>query len=205
MFKKIMNFTGMDELQMKIILILSFPVMANAFVEPQLTKYFVTAASPELISSIKTLAQFLSISMGLLLSSKQRIKDCAQYFIPLEIIGWLFYVVIAIMGPDMVVERFVLDTVLGCGIYAMTGAGINSYFFQIIKMEDIQAFGAKLQSGFGLAKLAGYTISIVIPLEGHIEIGLWFQAIVALVGAIASIRLRSELIAMIAKKKEEIK
>ena len=184
------------EFRIVLILIYSVPAMIQAFIHPNLEKYFISNADVTLISACNSMGELLVIAVSAVFCTRLGSWfDRVFYFFLFA--SCLIQISIAAAGPEEIVYRFYANTLNECLVLAISGRVLNMMYTQLMSGNVLFKFGQAITVSIGGSRFVGYTLATFLP-HISIEISLWVCAVIECVCGVIEVYLYQQAHKMIA-------
>ena len=184
------------EFRIIMLLVYAVPAALQAFVRPNLEKYFISSADVTLISACNSMGELLVIVVSAVFCTKVGgWFDKIFYFF--LIASSLIQVSVAAAGPEAIVYRFYATTLNEYLVLAIAGRVLGMMYNQLMSGNVLFKFGQAMTVSIGGSRFVGYTLATILP-NFSIEISLWIIAIIDIVCSLIEVYLYQQAHKMIA-------
>lgn len=179
------------------LLVYAVPAALQAFVRPNLEKYFISNADVSLISACSSMGELLIIVVSAAFCTKKAGEWFDKIFYFFLFVSAVIQVSIAVVGPEEIVYRFYANTLNEYLVLAIAGRVLGLLYNRLMSGEVLFKFGQALTVSIGGSRFFGYILATILP-NFSIEVSLWIVAIVDIVCSLIEVFLFQQAHKMIA-------
>lgn len=187
----------LKEFRTIMLVVYAVPAALQAFVRPNLEKYFISNADVSLISACSSMGELMIIVVSAAFCTKKAGEWFDKLFYFFLFVSAVIQISIAVAGPEEIIYRFYANTLNEYLILAIAGKVLGLLYNRLMQGEVLFKFSQALVVSIGGSRFFGYTMATIIP-NFSIDISLWIVAIADIICSLIEVFLFQQAHKMIA-------
>lgn len=187
----------LKEFRTIMLVVYAVPAALQAFVRPNLEKYFISNADVSLISACSSMGELMIIVVSAAFCTKKAGEWFDKLFYFFLFFSSVIQISIAVAGPEEIIYRFYANTLNEYLVLAIAGKVLGLLYNRLMQGEVLFKFSQALVVSIGSSRFFGYTMATIIP-NFSIDISLWIVAIMDIICSLIEVFLFQQAHKMIA-------